>query len=140
MRTGYFEETKLGSFQVGDAAEVDLMGFEEQLTGHVESITRGISSPNATVSTQGLPSVEAVYTWVRLAQRVPVRIKIDNVPPTITLTAGLTATVIVTPSAAPAPTALYEIRSLWSLIKESVAEGWRNSEATRRSSLMGSSG
>jgi RND family efflux transporter MFP subunit len=41
---GYFEETKLGSFQVGNAAEVDLMGFEEKLTGHVESITRGISA------------------------------------------------------------------------------------------------
>jgi multidrug resistance efflux pump len=109
---GYFEETKLGSFQVGDAAEVDLMGFKDKLAGHVESITRGISSPNATVSTQGLPSVEAVYTWVRLAQRIPVRIKIDSVPPTITLAAGLTATVIVTPSAPPTPTALSEIRTL----------------------------
>jgi multidrug resistance efflux pump len=126
---GYFEETKLGSFQVGDAAEVDLMGFKDKLAGHVESITRGISSPNATVSTQGLPSVEAVYTWVRLAQRIPVRIKIDSVPPTITLAAGLTATVIVTPSAAPTPTARYEIRTLWSLIKEALAQGWRHSEA-----------
>jgi multidrug resistance efflux pump len=115
---GYFEETKLGSFQVGDAAEVDLMGFKDKLAGHVESITRGISSPNATVSTQGLPSVEAVYTWVRLAQRIPVRIKIDSVPPTITLAAGLTATVIVTPSAASTPTAPYEMRSLWSPIKK----------------------
>jgi multidrug resistance efflux pump len=117
--TGYFEETKLGSFQVGDAAEVDLMGFKDKLAGHVESITRGISSPNAAVSTQGLPSVEAVYTWVRLAQRIPVRIKIDSVPPTITLAAGLTATVIVTPSAAPTSTAtaLNEIRNLRSLIK-----------------------
>jgi multidrug resistance efflux pump len=109
---GYFEETKLGSFQVGDAAEVDLMGFKDKVAGHVESITRGISSPNATVSTQGLPSVEAVYTWVRLAQRIPVRIKIDSVPPTITLAAGLTATVIVTPSAPPTPTALSEKRTL----------------------------
>jgi multidrug resistance efflux pump len=115
---GYFEETKLGSFQVGDAAEVYLMGFERKLTGHVESITRGISAPNATVSTQGLPSVEAVYTWVRLAQRIPVRIKIDNVPPTITLAAGLTATVIITPSAASTPTILNEIRTLGSLIKD----------------------
>jgi multidrug resistance efflux pump len=126
---GYFEETKLGSFQVGDAAEVELMGFNDKLAGHVDSITRGISSPNATVSTQGLPSVEAVYTWVRLAQRIPVRIKIDSVPPTITLAAGLTATVIVTPSAAPAPTALNKIRTLWSVIKESLAHGWRHSEA-----------
>jgi multidrug resistance efflux pump len=132
---GYFEETKLGSFQIGDAVEVDLMGFRDKLAGHVESITRGISSPNATVSTQGLPAVEAVYTWVRLAQRIPVRIKIDGVPPTITLAAGLTATVIVTPSAAPTPTALYEIRTLWSLIKESFAQGWRHS-AARSSRLI----
>jgi multidrug resistance efflux pump len=116
--TGYFEETKLGSFQIGDAAEIDLMGFKDRLAGHVESITRGISSPNATVSTQGLPAVEAVYTWVRLAQRIPVRIKIDSVPPTITLAAGLTATVIVTPSAAPAPTALNGIRAFGNLIKD----------------------
>src|ERR1700680_1583992 len=114
---GYFEETKLGSFQVGDAAEVDLMGFKDKLAGHVESITRGLRSPKAPVTTQGLPAVEAVYTWVRLAQRIPVRIKIDSVPPTITLAAGLTATVIVTPSAAPAPTALSEIRSFGNLLK-----------------------
>src|SRR3984893_11639022 len=97
------------------------MGFKEKLTGHVESITRGISSPNASVSTQGLPSVEAVYTWVRLSPPIPARIKIHSLAPTITLAAGLTATVIVTPSAAPTPTALYEIRTLWSLIKESLA-------------------
>ena len=95
--TGYFEETKMGSFAVGDAAKVDLMGYRQQIDGHVESITRGIATSNATVSTQGLPSVQAVYTWVRLAQRIPVRIKIDKVPPPITLAAGMTATVIVTP-------------------------------------------
>src|SRR3984893_15957312 len=114
---GYFEETKLGSFQVGDAAEVEFMGFEGKLTGHVESITRGISAPNATVSTQGLPSVEAVYTWVRLAQRIPVRIKIDSVRAEITLTAGMTATVIVNPAATPAPSALNTIRTVGNLIK-----------------------
>src|ERR1700742_1533383 len=106
---GYFEETKLGSFQVGDAAEVHLMGFDKKLAGHVESITRGISAPNATVSTQGLPSVEAVYTWVRLAQRIPVRIKIDSVPADITLAAGMTATVIVSPTATPPPSAVNTI-------------------------------
>ena len=114
---GYFEETKLGSFKVGDAADVELMGFEGKLAGHVESITRGISAPNATVSTQGLPSVEAVYTWVRLAQRIPVRIKIDHVPAEITLTAGMTATVIVNPSAAPAPSALNTIRTVGNFIR-----------------------
>ena len=96
--TGYFKETKLGSFKVGDAATIKLMGYPHSLKGHVASITRGISTANATVSTQGLPSVEAVYTWVRLAQRIPVRVSIDEVPSNVTLSAGLTATVIVTPA------------------------------------------
>lgn len=94
---GYFEETKMGSFAVGDPATVELMGYDGTIKGHVESITRGISAANAAVSTQGLPSVEAVYTWVRLAQRIPVRIAIDHVPAGITLAAGMTATVIITP-------------------------------------------
>jgi multidrug resistance efflux pump len=44
---------------------------------------------------QGLPNVDPVYTWVRLAQRVPVRIAIDNVPPGVPLVSGLTATVTI---------------------------------------------
>jgi multidrug resistance efflux pump len=93
--TGYFEETKLGGIKAGDPARVELMGFPQPIEGHVQSITRGISSANAGVSTQGLPAVEAVYTWVRLAQRIPVRISIDRVPDGLTLSAGMTATVIV---------------------------------------------
>jgi len=95
--TGYFEETKLGSFKVGDPARIELMGYEPPLEAHVESITRGISSANATSGTQGLPTVQAIYTWVRLAQRIPVRLKIDKVPDSVTLAAGLTATVIIMP-------------------------------------------
>ena len=102
--SGYFEETKMGSFGVGDPARVELMGYREPLDGHVESITRGIATANATVSTQGLPSVQAVYTWVRLAQRIPVRVKIDRVPADIALAAGMTATVIVTPAQDRQPT------------------------------------
>ena len=95
--TGYFEETKMGSFHIGDPARIELMGYDRVIDGHVESITRGISTANATVSVQGLPSVQAVYTWVRLAQRIPVRIKIDKVPDDVTLSAGMTATVILMP-------------------------------------------
>ncbi|MEA1833837.1 HlyD family secretion protein [Methylobacterium durans] len=90
---GYFEETKMAHVQVGDRAEAVLMGFSESLRGTVESITLGISTANAAPSTQGLPSVNPVYTWVRLAQRVPVRIRIDHVPEGITLVAGMTCTV-----------------------------------------------
>jgi multidrug resistance efflux pump len=113
--TGYFEETKLGSFVIGDPAIVKLMGFSQSIVGHVESITRGISTPDATVSTQGLPSVQAVYTWVRLAQRIPVRIKIDTIPPGITLSAGMTATVIVTPISDAG-------RSWWTVVKTQVGD------------------
>ena len=49
----------------------------------------------AAAATQGLPNVDPDYTWVRLAQRVPVRIAIDNVPPGVPLVSGLTATVTI---------------------------------------------
>ena len=115
--TGYFEETKMGSFAVGDAAKVYLMGYNAAIDGHVQSITRGISTPNAASSVQGLPSVEAVYTWVRLAQRIPVRIQIDTVPPAITLSAGMTATVVVTPKPR-------ERHGVWSDIRGQFADLW----------------
>ena len=58
-------------------------------------MTRGIGVPDAAAGTQGLPNVNPVYTWVRLAQRVPVRIAIDYVPPGIPLVSGLSATVTI---------------------------------------------
>jgi multidrug resistance efflux pump len=109
--TGYFEETKLGSFKVGDPAKIELMGFGETLSGHVESFTRGISTANAASAAQGLPSVEPVYTWVRLAQRIPIRIKIDSVPKDVTLAAGMTATVIVMPEGTNGGTAWGDLRA-----------------------------
>lgn len=90
---GYFEETKMRNVRVGADAEIRLMGYDEPLRGRVDSITRGISTLNATPSTQGLPSVNPVYTWVRLAQRVPVRIRIEHLPAQIPLVAGTTATI-----------------------------------------------
>jgi len=108
--TGYFEETKLGSFKVGDPARIELMGYEPTLDAHVESITRGISSANATSGTQGLPTVQAIYTWVRLAQRIPVRLKIDKVPDEVTLAAGQTATVIVMPDGTDGGTAFGDLK------------------------------
>jgi multidrug resistance efflux pump len=91
---GYFEETKLARLCVGDRVEARLMGYDAPILGRVETVTRGISVSDATPSTQGLPGVNAVYTWVRLAQRVPVRIRITHVPAGVPLIAGLTATVI----------------------------------------------
>ncbi|KQP41228.1 hypothetical protein ASF49_17805 [Methylobacterium sp. Leaf104] len=92
---GYFEETKMAHIHVGDPVSAELLGYDPLIRGRVESITLGISTANAAASTQGLPNVDPVYTWVRLAQRVPVRIRIERVPEGVTLVAGMTATVSV---------------------------------------------
>lgn len=92
---GYFEETKIGSINIGDRVRVDLMGFRQPVEGHVVSITRGIATANAQSGVQGLPVVDPVYTWVRLAQRIPVRVQIDRIPADVTIAAGMTATVTV---------------------------------------------
>lgn len=92
---GYFEETKMAHIHVGDAVSAELLGYDPLIRGRVESITLGISTANAAASTQGLPNVDPVYTWVRLAQRVPVRIRIEHLPEGVTLVAGMTATVSV---------------------------------------------
>ena len=91
----YFEETQLEGIHLGDSVETSLMGHSSLLKGHVESVSRGIEVANAQSGDAGLASVNPVYTWIRLAQRVPVRISIDEVPPSVTLVVGLTATVRV---------------------------------------------
>jgi multidrug resistance efflux pump len=92
---GYFEETKLARACLGDRVEAKLMGYAEPILGHVASVTRGIGVSDAAAGTQGLPNVDPVYTWVRLAQRVPLRIAIDQVPPGTPLVSGLSATVTI---------------------------------------------
>ena len=92
---GYFEETKMPNICIGESAHAKLMGFTRPIDGVVETITRGISTEDAASSTQGLPNVNPVYTWVRLAQRIPVRIRITHVPSDIPLVAGMTATVML---------------------------------------------
>ena len=100
----YFEETKLASIHVGDPVEATLLGFETPISGRIESITGGISAANAASSTQGLPNVDPIFTWVRLAQRIPVRIRIEQVPPDVPLVAGMTCSVsVVGGKRAPAP-------------------------------------
>ncbi len=90
---GYFEETKFAQLCIGDRAEVNLMGYSTPIIGHVTTITRGVSVSNAAAGAQGLPNVDPIYTWVRLAQRVPVRVAIDRVPPGMPLVSGMTGTV-----------------------------------------------
>jgi RND family efflux transporter MFP subunit len=90
---GYFQETALDEINVGDQATVKLMGYSDLLKGHVASIARGITVANATRGQSGLADVNPIFTWVRLAQRVPVRIQVDHVPDGLPLVAGQTATV-----------------------------------------------
>jgi len=91
----YFEETKLPRIRVGDTVKVWLMGAGEAMPGHVESIGRGITDSNSNPDSQLLPEVEPTFNWVRLAQRIPVRIRLDEVPDGVTLSAGMTASVQV---------------------------------------------
>jgi multidrug resistance efflux pump len=91
----YFEETKLARTCIGDRVEAKLMGYAEPILGHVTSVTRGIGVSDAAGGAQGLPNVNPVFTWVRLAQRVPIRIAIDHVPLGVPLVSGLTATVTI---------------------------------------------
>lgn len=92
---GYFEETKMASINVGDPVEIILMNGAPHLDGRVAGIGRGIADSNTTLNQQLLPQVAPTFNWVRLAQRIPVRISLDNVPDDTLLSVGMTATVRV---------------------------------------------
>ncbi|UVL60818.1 HlyD family secretion protein [Pseudomonas sp. B21-032] len=94
---GFFEETKLPHVHVGDQAELQMMSGE-RLKGHVESISRGIYDRDNPESRELIADVNPTFNWVRLAQRVPVRIHIDEVPEGFLLAAGTTCTVVVKPA------------------------------------------
>jgi RND family efflux transporter MFP subunit len=96
---GYFEETKLPAVHVGDQATVYLMGVAVPIRGHVQSIEGGIADRERTGSDAQYANVNPSFTWVRLAQRIPVRIAIDSVPPGVRLVPGQTATVEIHPRA-----------------------------------------
>ncbi len=95
---GYFEETALGAISPGDRMKIWLMGHSALLQGHVASMARAITVANATPGQSGLAEVNPIFTWVRLAQRVPVRIEVDHVPDGVQLVAGQTASVQIEPS------------------------------------------
>lgn len=97
---GYFEETKLPLICLGAPVRVRLMGETTDITGRVDSIAYGINDQSRSDSGNLLPNVAPTFSWVRLAQRIPVRVKLDKVPDTIRLIAGRTATVTVQPLAA----------------------------------------
>ena len=90
---GYFEETKLPRIHVGDPVNIRLMGNTARLAGHVESIAAGIEDRDRGAGATLLANVNPTFSWVRLAQRVPVRISLDSIPADGSLVAGRTATV-----------------------------------------------
>jgi RND family efflux transporter MFP subunit len=92
---GYFEETKLARLRIGQPVSVRIMGEPQALRGHIQSIASGIEDRDRQSGASLLPSVNPTFSWVRLAQRVPVRIALDQVPPDLRLIAGRTATVSV---------------------------------------------
>jgi multidrug resistance efflux pump len=92
---GYFEETKLERVHVGDRAEVRLMGVDHTIKGRVDSIAIGIADRERGPSGDLLVNVNPTFNWVRLAQRIPVRIVLDKIPSDINLVVGRTATVTI---------------------------------------------
>ncbi|OJY05079.1 MAG: hypothetical protein BGP07_09265 [Rhizobiales bacterium 63-22] len=91
----YFEETSITEIRPGATAQIKLMGYPKVLKGHVASRARAIDVANAAANDEGVATVNPVFTWVRLAQRIPVRIQIDDAPKDLFLAAGMTASVQV---------------------------------------------
>ena len=92
----FFRETFVGNFQNGDRAVVTLMSYPDTpLEGSVDSIGWGIAQQNGSTGFEQLPSVKPTFEWIRLAQRIPVMVRIKKVPDNIKLRAGTTASVLV---------------------------------------------
>ena len=93
---GFFREDAIPEVEIGDKAMVTLLAYPDTpLSGKVESIAWGIAHSDGNPGNNLLPSVKPVFQWIRLAQRIPVRIKLDKLPENVKLRFGLTASVIV---------------------------------------------
>ena len=92
---GYFEETRLHGIRIGQPVEITVMGEPRPLRGHVQSIVAAIEDRDRQQSPNLLPNVNPAFSWVRLAQRIPVRVALDEVPDDFRMIAGRTATVAV---------------------------------------------
>lgn len=92
---GYFEETKLAGIHIGQAVDIRVMGDNTRLRGRVQSIAAGIEDRDRSSGANLLPNVNPAFSWVRLAQRIPVRIAFDDVPADFRMIAGRTATVSI---------------------------------------------
>ena len=92
---GYFEETRLHGIQIGQPVQITVMGESRPLRGHVQSIVAAIEDRDRQAAPNLLPNVNPAFSWVRLAQRIPVRVALDEVPDDFRMIAGRTATVAV---------------------------------------------
>ena len=93
---GYFKETLVGQIQKGDKVVVTLMSYPDTpIKGTVDSIAWGISQDDGSTGFELLPNVNATFEWIRLAQRIPVKILLDELPPEVELRVGATASVLV---------------------------------------------
>jgi multidrug resistance efflux pump len=93
--TGYFEETKIPAVKRRGHVDIYLMSGGPVLRGHVESISRGITDRDNPAGPELLANANPTFEWVRLAQRIPVRIHIDDVPKGVVISSGMTCTVVV---------------------------------------------
>ena len=93
---GFFRENMLKDIKIGDSAKVTLMAYPERpISGEVESIGWGIAHSDGNPGNNLLPKIKPVFQWIRLAQRIPVRVKLDTLPEGVELRFGLTASVMV---------------------------------------------
>ncbi len=100
---GFFRETQVGGIHSGDEALVTLMSYpDEPIAGYVDSLGWGIAQQDGSTGSDLLPNVSPTFDWIRLAQRVPVRILLDDVPDGVDLRVGTTASVLVRTGTAPA--------------------------------------
>jgi multidrug resistance efflux pump len=93
--TGYFEETKIPAIRLGEEAKIYLLDGSAALRGHVQSIARGITDRDNADGPELLVNPNPTFEWVRLAQRIPVRIHIDDVPKGVLISSGMTCTIVL---------------------------------------------
>ena len=93
---GYFRETSVRHIRPGNTAILTLMTYPNlPIKARVESLGWGTEPDDGTTGEKLLPQVDPTFDWIRLAQRVPVRIALDEVPDEVDLRVGMTATVVV---------------------------------------------
>ena len=93
---GFFREDAIAGIKVGDEARVTLLAYKDTpLKGKVESIAWGIAHADGNPGNNLLPSIKPVFQWIRLAQRIPVKVKLDKLPEDVKLRFGLTASVMI---------------------------------------------